>query len=103
MRKPVLFFTFLGLMICTSSAYADLPPYVDYGMLMDGPMVLKVANDPVPTTADWNNDGAKDVITGQYTQGYIRLYLNQGTDLNPLFNGFTYIESNGVPITNTSG
>ena len=42
---------------------------------------------------------AKDLVVGQFTYGYIWLYLNQGTNLNPVFNGGSKIESNGSPIT----
>ncbi|MHC4942524.1 MAG: FG-GAP repeat domain-containing protein [Planctomycetota bacterium] len=38
----------------------------------------------VPFIVDWNNDGKKDVICGQY-DGRICLLLNQGTDDDPLF------------------
>lgn len=103
MRMHLLLATISLVLISASVATADVPLFVDYGKLKDGTKDLKVASDPVPTIADWNNDGAKDLITGQYTQGYIRLYLNQGSDLNPVFNGFTYIESNGSPITTTYG
>jgi hypothetical protein len=38
----------------------------------------------VPWIVDWNCDGRKDVICGQY-DGRICLLLNQGTDEDPLF------------------
>ena len=44
---------------------------------------------------DWNNDGKKDLITGE-NDGYIRIYLNTGTDPNPAFSGFTYLQANGA-------
>jgi hypothetical protein len=44
---------------------------------------------------DWNNDGKKDLITGE-REGYVRLYLNTGSDVAPAFNGYTYIRVGGV-------
>lgn len=46
---------------------------------------------------DWNNDNAKDLLVGE-EMGVINLYLNQGTDLNPVFDDSTLIYSAGVPI-----
>ncbi len=42
-------------------------------------------------------------FVGQFTAGYIWLYLNQGTNLNPVFIGGSKIESNGTPITTSYG
>lgn len=43
---------------------------------------------------DWNNDGKKDLITGE-RDGYIRIYLNTGTDQNPAFNGHSKLQVGG--------
>jgi hypothetical protein len=43
---------------------------------------------------DWNNDGKKDLLTGEY-DGSIRIYLNTGTDADPAFSGFTYLQAAG--------
>ncbi len=40
---------------------------------------------------DWNNDGKKDLVTGE-REGYVRIYLNTGTDSSPSFSGFTYLQ-----------
>jgi hypothetical protein len=37
----------------------------------------------VPCVADWNGDGRKDLIVGQFVGGKIALYLNEGTDKAP--------------------
>ena len=88
----ILFLVFCGL------AWADPPELQDKGMIQDGGVALLVADQAAPTTADWNNDGAKDLLVGEGSGGHIRLYLNQGTDLNPIFNGYTELEVNGNPI-----
>jgi hypothetical protein len=49
--------------------------------------------------ADWNIDGAKDLVLGQFDSGKIRLYLNQSSDTAPAFNGYTFFQSGGVDIT----
>jgi len=40
---------------------------------------------------DWNNDGKKDLLTGEYN-GTVRVYLNTGTDANPAFNGYSFVQ-----------
>jgi hypothetical protein len=46
---------------------------------------------------DWNNDGLRDLIVGEsYNNGRVRIYLNAGTDANPVFNNFTYLQVGGA-------
>jgi|GEM_PF-721474 len=44
-----------------------------------------------PRVVDWNNDGNKDLITGE-RDGHLRLFINIGSNSAPVFNGFNYIE-----------
>ncbi len=46
----------------------------------------------VPVIVDWNNDHKKDLILGTESKG-IRIYLNIGTDNEPLFSKYTTIDS----------
>ncbi len=57
----------------------------------------------VPCVSDWNSDGNKDLIVGQFTKGAIRLYLNQGTDTEPVFNDFSFLQAGGKPIKMDAG
>ena len=94
----------VGLLLLGSGlAWGDLPPFFDGGKIQDGTEDLLVLGYASPTCADWNNDGAIDLVVGQLTDGNIWLYLNQGSNANPIFNGWTKIESNGTPITTTYG
>jgi hypothetical protein len=56
-----------------------------------------------PTVADWNGDGKKDLIVGQYNYGNIWVFLNQGTDSSPVFNGGSKVLCNGAAITTSYG
>ncbi len=99
------FNTILVSVLILSSAsvlWADIPLLEPGVYIQNGSSDLQVLKYSTPTSTDWNNDGAKDLILAQQTNGYVWLFLNKGTDLNPLFNGGTKIESNGVPITFTS-
>jgi hypothetical protein len=104
MRRVLVFATVVGFLLLGSGLlWGALPAWVDSGDIQDGDKALKVQSDSIPTCADWNNDGAIDLVVGQFTSGNIWLYLNQGTNANPIFNGGDKIESAGTPITTTYG
>ena len=77
--------------------YADAPGLHTGAYILDGIVPLKVYGQAVPTVIDWNNDGKKDLVVGE-NLGYVWLYINQGTQTDPVFDGGTLIESGGVPI-----
>ncbi len=57
----------------------------------------------VPCVTDWNGDGKKDLIVGQFSGGRIRLYLNRGTDKEPAFKDFEYLKAGGAEISLPAG
>ncbi len=57
----------------------------------------------VPDVVDWNNDGKKDLLVGQFKDGAIHLYLNQGTDATPVFKDFTLLAAGDKPIKLDAG
>lgn len=78
--------------------------------LFNGPELVNDAGAPIdvgyygsPTMYDWNVDGAQDLVLGQFDLGKIRLYLNQGPDTAPEFNGYTFFQAGGTDITLPSG
>ena len=50
-----------------------------------------------PTVCDFNNDGKKDLLTGD-SEGKLLLYENVGTDAAPAFSGYSLVESEGTQI-----
>lgn len=52
-----------------------------------------------PVSVDWNNDGKKDLIAGQFKEGLIRLYLNRGEDSNPIYKDYQYLKAGNNRIT----
>ena len=60
---------------------------------------IDVGNNSNPDVVDWDEDGKKDLIIGSESgTGTVRLYLNQGTNANPVFTTFSYIYCGGSPI-----
>ena len=72
---------------------------------------IKAAGEPididighlVPQACDWNNDGKKDLIVGQFSGGAIRLYLNEGTNAAPVFGESSLLNAGGKPIRLDAG
>ncbi len=55
-----------------------------------------------PCVYDWDGDGKKDLILGQYGAGKLRLYLNVGANNAPEFADFSYMQANGSDISLTA-
>ena len=56
-----------------------------------------------PVVTDWNNDGKKDLIVGQFDHAKIRLYLNYGTDSKPVFKDYSFLKAGQDDISLTYG
>ncbi|MHC4944674.1 MAG: hypothetical protein ACYTG7_16780 [Planctomycetota bacterium] len=93
----VVYFMLIGV------GSADVPVLLPGVNIQDGGGDLEVEKYSTPTSVDWNNDGNKDLLVGQYVDGHIWLFINEGTDLNPVFNGGSLVESNGSPISTPYG
>jgi hypothetical protein len=55
----------------------------------------------VPSFEDWNNDLLKDLIVGEgggTISGRVRVYLNVGTEAEPRFGGFFYVQADGQDL-----
>lgn len=60
---------------------------------------IDVGNNANPEVVDWDEDGNKDLIIGAESgTGTVRLYINQGTNSNPVFTTFSYVYCGGSPI-----
>ena len=52
-----------------------------------------------PFVYDWDSDGKKDLICGQFSSGYVNFFKNYGTNNSPVFNGSSYLYADGAPIS----
>jgi len=89
----------IALCSLLSVTLAQMPVFHGPYRIADGGLPIDVGWYGAPTMFDWDGDGAKDMIVGQYEYGYMRFYHNTGTDTNPTFNGFTYLSASGSQIT----
>ena len=97
--------------VCTAAGLAAASgpaatPQLEAGALInDGAAPLNAGLYSAPTVADWNGDGKVDLLLGQFTNGYIYLFLNQAATSNaiPVLNGGTPIQSGGSALTTSWG
>ena len=75
----------------------DEAAFPAYTVLKDGNRPLNGGPGFVPKVLDFNGDGKKDLhCTGQ--KGDILVFLNQGSDARPVFNGSKKVEVQSSPI-----
>ena len=72
-----------------------LPPL----SLQVGGQPLDVARDghSAPFVGDFDGDGKRDLLVGQYHEGRLRVYRNTGSNARPRFTGYRWFEAGGKP------
>ncbi len=56
-----------------------------------------------PVYEDLDGDGVKELLVGQFAQGRIRLYKNYGTNTEPIFKDFTWLEAGEQEVCLSGG
>ena len=56
-----------------------------------------------PFITDFNQDGKMDLLVGQFGEGKLRIYLNQGDNQKPQFGKFKYLKAGGKEASIPSG
>jgi hypothetical protein len=93
--------TCVGLQALAEEAAINLGP--EEFVKADGNDIV-VPGYSVPSFEDWNGDHLQDLIVGEGGNGFtgkVRVYLNVGTESDPCFANFFYVQSNGQDLTCT--
>jgi hypothetical protein len=94
----------IGLVCLSAGAVCAGIPELDEGVyIQSGGGPLEVSSYSAPSVMDWDNDGRKDLLVGQFSNGNIWLFLNQGTDARPTFGSGQKVQAGGVNITTSYG
>ena len=56
-----------------------------------------------PLMIDWNSDGKRDLLVGQFGEGKLRIYLNIGTDTDPKFDKYEFLKAGTADVSVPSG
>ena len=97
--KPII-----GLACLWAGAVCAAIPELEEGVYIQsgsGPLTVKYYT--APSVIDWNNDGKKDLLVGQFDYGYVWLFLNQGTDAQPAFGTGQQVRVGSQPIKTSYG
>jgi hypothetical protein len=93
------------LELVTTSASEDMDAVLNLGpkefIQADG-IDIEVPGYSVPSFVDWNNDNLNDLIVGEgggFEEAKVRVYLNVGTESEPQFSDYFYVQSNGSDLT----
>jgi len=92
--------------ICVSViGYAEVPVFDDpvYIEANGVPINVGYGGNASPFMIDWDGDSNQDLLLGQYNGGKIRFYSNTGTQYDPTFNTFTYLQADGIDISVSYG
>jgi hypothetical protein len=95
----------LSALFLTPAGFSQTPVF-------DPPVAIEANGVPInvgyggnasPFVIDWDGDGKQDLLLGQYSGGKVRFYPNTGTNFDPVFNNFTYLQADGADISVSSG
>jgi hypothetical protein len=56
-----------------------------------------------PYLYDWNRDGNRDLLVGQFGSGQLRIYLNTGTNIAPKYETLEWFRAGGAVATVPAG
>ncbi len=93
----------LACVLLAGLAFSQAPGYGSFMYVYDGGSPIDVGYYGAPCVADWNGDGAKDLVLGIFTSGNIRFYANENTNDSPVLSGYSNLQADGTTITLPSG
>jgi hypothetical protein len=95
----ILFVGIAAISIAQTPIFDEPVPIVANGV----PINVGVGGNASPFLIDWNGDGKQDLLLGQYYLGKVRFYENIGTNFNPVFSDFVYLQADGADISVSYG
>ncbi len=94
----------LSLVSALGTLSASTPTFHAPFQVKDGDLPITVdACHAAPLYVDYDEDGRKELLVGQFGGGKLRIYRNKGTDDAPVFEGFTWFEAGGEIASIPSG
>lgn len=83
----------------TCMLLAEPPAYNNFVYVECAGQAIRVSGGHAdPCVMDWDDDGLKDLLLGEFSYGRIRFYKNVGTNSNPVFTSWSYLQADGTTI-----
>ena len=80
----------LGLLAAVAQAGELAPPV---HVMADGkPLDVGGIGYGAPFLGDFDGDGVRDLLVGEFREGRLRIYRNLGTDSNPRFGAYEWFK-----------
>ena len=96
----VVLATIFLLFISQDPLVSDAPELsAPYQVLANGKPIDVDIGHAAPFFTDWDGDGLKDLLVGQFGEGKLRIYRNVGTQKEPKFSDFFYFQAAGADGT----
>jgi hypothetical protein len=88
------------LVVAAFLASSQVPSFQSVELLeANGSPIQATTGNGSPCVTDWNGDGKKDLLLGQFSGGKIRLFLNSGTNSAPVLTTSTFLQADGRDIS----
>lgn len=89
-RLSAAFLAVLGAGVLSAQSYAE-PERISAG---GEPINVNIGH-AAPFVHDFDGDGLKDLLVGQFGEGKLRIYRNVGDAKTPKFKDFEYFQAGG--------
>ncbi|MFO7676560.1 MAG: hypothetical protein R6X12_09625 [bacterium] len=87
----------IGLAVALPAA-AQVPRFRAAERISSGGVPIDLGYYTAPVMFDWNEDGRKDMVVGQFSYGHIAFFENVGDDSAPEFASHEYLQASGQVI-----
>ena len=85
-------------LLLTAAVSAQVPRFRGPERISAGGTPIDLGHYTAPVMIDWNGDGKKDMIVGQFSFGQIAYFENVGEDSAPVFSSYEYLKADGQII-----
>jgi hypothetical protein len=97
------------LALTVVAAFVMAAPLLAQGLLP--PVRLEAGGEPIdtdvghaaPGVVDFDGDGKRDLLVGQFGGGKLKIFRNVGTEAKPRYDGFVWFEAGGAVATVPAG
>lgn len=89
--------TGLTFLLLTAAAMPKTAPDLaaPFALTANGKPISVDIGHAAPFIVDWDGDGKRDLLVGQFGGGSLRIYSNIGTQEKPRFGAFKMLQSGG--------